>query len=170
MSRAYFLHMQVHGALALSALEFSRVRPADVELSEREDGSLIEVPVWVDPISGDRTEGAKQAFAAECDINKIVQRFDRDGVLTHLSNRVGHFMDVSAFGDFQSVMEQIGRASEFFTNELPASVREKFGNDPAAFLDALADPSRRELLEELGILEKEKPPEAPAPPAAPPTQ
>lgn len=168
MSYAYKLHVQEYGSRALSPEEFSRVRPADVEVIEREDGEVVEEPVWIDALSGERTSGAKQEFAQECDINRIVQRFDRDGVLTHLSNRVGHFADVSSFGDFQSVMAQIGKASQFFVQELPASVREQFNNDPAVFLDALYDPSRRELLEELGILEKEKAPEPPAP--EPPTQ
>lgn len=48
--------------------------------------------------------------------------------------------------------------------QLPPDVRERFGNDPAALAAALADPSRRRELEDLGVIAgPDVPPAEPAP-------
>lgn len=114
----------------------------------------------------DPTKGARQSEKDQTDINRIVQRFDREGVLSHLNERVASFQDVSALsGGYREALHQVRAADEFFA-QLPAKVRERFSNDPAGFLDALVDPGRRSELEELGVLEKEAG-GAPTPPPAP---
>lgn len=109
----------------------------------------------------------KQAFKDECDINRIVQNYDVDGVLMqHVNPRHGVFMDVSEVSDYRGAIEQVRAADEFFMT-LPAKVRDAFENDVAAFLDAVTDPSQRERLEGLGVLPKAAPEAAEPPPAAP---
>lgn len=115
----------------------------------------------------DPSKAARQSEKEQTDINRIVQRFDRDGVLSHLNERVATFQDVTNLsGGYREALHQVRAADEFFA-QLPAKVRERFENNPGAFLDALVDPGRRTELEELGVLEKEKAGGAPTPPPAP---
>lgn len=101
----------------------------------------------------------KQSHKDECDINNIIARFTRTGQLEHVNRNAGLFVDVSNVGDFRTSVERVARASEFFMG-LPSKVRSEFNNDPAEFLDALADPGARELLESLGLVRLVEPVES----------
>lgn len=104
----------------------------------------------------------RQSEAEACDINTIVAQFDRTGMVPQVSP--GMFADVSQVGDYQSALETVRVADEMFM-QLPAKVRHVFDDDPAVFVDAFNDPSRKAELEQLGLLEKPK--EAPVAPPAP---
>lgn len=113
----------------------------------------------------------KQEFKDECDINRIVARFEKTGLVNHLAQGVPQFADVSQMGDYRSALHTVMEAEEWFMG-LPAKVRAQFRNDPAELLDAMHDQSRHAELIELGILEAAEgppsPPAPPVPPAAPP--
>lgn len=102
----------------------------------------------------------RQSMQDECDINRIVARYEKTGMITHVVRESGVFADVSDVGDYREAIERVRRADEFFMR-LPPLVRLEFGNDPAAFLDYVSKPENRADLESRGILEK-----APAPPGA----
>lgn len=103
----------------------------------------------------------KQSFEKECDINEIVKRFERSGLVTHLADKVGFYGDVASVPDYQSSLNIVARAGEYFA-ALPASIRERFGNDPGQLVEFLNDPGNKAEAIELGILEKEKAPGEPA--------
>lgn len=94
----------------------------------------------------------------ECDINRIMSRYAKSGLVTHLAAGKPRYMDVSDVGDYRSLVERVARAEKVFLR-LPAKVRASFQNSAAVFLDAVADPGRRPELEALGVLEPSKPPE-----------
>ena len=95
----------------------------------------------------------KQAFKEECDVNQIMKKYQKTGVIDHV-NRFGGDYGFADSGDFHQAMSLIADAQTMF-NELPSQAREHFGNDPARFLDfvdrmdAIED---RPLLEELGMV------------------
>lgn len=93
----------------------------------------------------------RQSEAEECDINRIMARYEKTGVLP-LETREAVFMDVSELGTYQDVLANIQKAEAGFL-QLPPKVRERFGNDVASFLDfcQVANPAE---LEELGLVEK----------------
>lgn len=91
----------------------------------------------------------KQAMKDECDVNLIVARYVRDGLVTHLAKGQPRYLDVSEVGDYRSAIEQV-RAVEDFFDALPAKVRAYFQNDPAAFLDTMSDPAKAVQLDKLG--------------------
>ena len=75
----------------------------------------------------------KQAMQDDCDINNIVARYERDGVLTHVTNMEAEY----GFCDgmtFTEAMITVTKAQSMFM-ELPSELRERFENDPAKFLD-----------------------------------
>lgn len=61
--------------------------------------------------------------------------------------------DFSDSVDFHSAMNKMIKAQEDF-NGMPAAIRKRFGNDPGALIDFLADANNYEEAVELGILEK----------------
>lgn len=94
---------------------------------------------------------AKQSFKDECDINVIMGRYIRTGVLPETVQRLeAQFADVSEV-DFQSAMELVAGAQSMF-NELPSNIRNRFQNDPAQFLAFTSDEKNRPELAEMGLL------------------
>jgi len=94
----------------------------------------------------------KQAHKDECDVNKIVKRFEKTGVLAHTAAQQAAYGDFSPI-DYREAVEIVMKADEAFS-ELPAKVRYRFNNDPQAFLEACENPAYRDELEALGLIEK----------------
>ncbi len=86
----------------------------------------------------------------ECDINKILARYVKTGVITHGKTLTGYYDDVSNIGDYTQAMETVARAKELFM-QLPSGVRTKFNNNPAEFLDFCGDEDNLEELQEMGL-------------------
>jgi phage internal scaffolding protein len=111
----------------------------------------------------------KQAFKDECDINRIMRRWLKDGVVTHLSSAAAVYRDVSSDIDYQVVMNQVIDLQDSFMN-LPSNIRKRFSNDPLNLLDFIQDPDNAKEAVELGLVSapevadlavKESPPAAP---------
>lgn len=109
--------------------------------------------------TGGRT---KQSFKEECDINNIMARFQRTGVLDFTTRHQGTYMDVTGL-DYQRAMDLVVQGQELF-DALPSSLRSRFHNEPAEFLDFVQDPKNAAELVELGLA-KARPEDAP--PAGP---
>lgn len=105
----------------------------------------------------------KQEMKDECDINQILRRFQKTGMVNHLASGVPQFGDVSGVTDFRSAVERVEVARGFF-DRLPSPIRKEFDNDPVAFVDAFSDAAQRPRLEELGLIAKQEAP-AEVPPA-----
>ncbi len=108
-------------------------------------------------------KGAKQSMKAECDINNILKRYAKTGLLTPVNKRPPMFIDVSDVGDYRTAIENV-RAAETEFMRLPAAIRARFGNDPAVFLDFAVDPANEQEMRDMGLLpaleEPEKEPKA----------
>lgn len=116
--------------------------------------------------------GAKQSMRDECDINMILARYAKTGLLTPVVTRPPMFVDVSEVGDYRQAVQNVESAQNLFM-ELPATTRARFANDPAQFLDFATDPANETEMIELGLLpEPEKEPEVPpvVPPDVGPTE
>lgn len=109
---------------------------------------------------------AKQEFKEETDINTILRRFNITGQLPQNVRApvYGDFMEVH---DFQTAANAIAAANEAF-EEMPAEVRRRFGNDPAAFVDFCSNEANREEAIRLGLVIPE--PVEPAPDPKPQQQ
>lgn len=103
----------------------------------------------------------KQAFKDECDVNKILARFQKTGVLDFVEKRQPQFGDVTGL-DFQNAMNTVTEAQEMF-DELPSKVRNRFDNDPAQLLDFLSDPANAGEAAKLGLIEMAEEEEVPKP-------
>lgn len=95
----------------------------------------------------------QQEFKDECDINKLMARYVQTGVLPE-GIGVGVYGDFSQGVDFQEAQQLIKRAEAQFM-AMPANVRDRFANSPAAFLDFVSDEKNLDEAYKLGLLSDE---------------
>lgn len=95
----------------------------------------------------------RSEFVQDCDINAIMARYVRTGILDHATSLIPAFADVSALGDYATLKGKLEIASNAFL-ELPAKLRDMVGNDPANFLSFVADPENSSVLAEYGLIDK----------------
>lgn len=104
-----------------------------------------------DPEERSRT---KQSEAAACDINNIMLKYRNGGELQHINKALAHFGDFSTGQDFTDAYTSIAQAEHAFA-ELPAHIRDEFGNNPEAFLYKMQDADFVKRLEEMGAYDPE---------------
>lgn len=96
-----------------------------------------------------------QSMKRECDINAIMSKWQKTGILEHRNNYQGQYGDfTNTPQDYQESMNQVLAAQEMFES-LPSSVRRRFGNDPGAFLDFVADPDNLDEMKKMGLTKAE---------------
>lgn len=93
----------------------------------------------------------RQSFKDECDINQIMSKYIRTGIVEHVKSHGPRYGYVPAV-DFQTALNTVSNVEEMFS-ELPAVTRAKFENDPYQFLAYVQNPENYETLRELGLEE-----------------
>lgn len=94
----------------------------------------------------------KQSHVAECDINNILKQYKLTGIVRHISAKAeqGTYADLPDNIDFQESLNVVKRSEAAFAT-LPAAVRSRFNNDPAQFLEFMADPANQDEAIKLGL-------------------
>lgn len=95
----------------------------------------------------------KQSFKDECDINHILKRFLKTGILDFTNKNQARYGDTTGM-EYTQAMQTVAAAKSLF-NELPAPLRARFENEPAKFLDFVQDDKNRDEARELGLLKPE---------------
>ena len=91
----------------------------------------------------------QQQFKEESDINTIVDRFMKSGVLPD-PVLMPQYVDFEGVFDFQSAMNVVRQADENFMR-LDAKVRARFNNSPQEFLEFFANPDNAQEAVLLGL-------------------
>ena len=89
----------------------------------------------------------EQHHARSCDINTIMAKYQKTGVLEHLARYEPTFGDVSDL-DFKRAMDTVAAVKSEF-HDLPAFVRDHFDQDEAAYLAAVSTPEGLQEIREL---------------------
>jgi len=105
---------------------------------------------WTSP--GDDEDLVQHHMAAECDINTIMKRYEKTGELTHIASQAAAYGDFYDVTDYKTGTERLMAADALFM-ELPASIRDRFHNDPAKFVDFATDEKNLEELRSMGLAE-----------------
>ena len=104
-------------------------------------------PVKLKMLPGEgRTE---QQHVDACNINNILKRYKQTGVLQHITDVKKRFADVTG-EDFHHYMTIVAEAETLF-EEQPSEIRNRFKNDPGAFLDFVHDPENAKELVEMNL-------------------
>ena len=98
----------------------------------------------------------QQNFAKDCDINEIMKRYEKTGLVAHVNRFQGSYGDVTGALDFHSAQNAVIAATEAFMT-LPARIRQKFANDPGAFLAFVEDPANEDKMRDMGLLPPAEP-------------
>jgi len=92
-----------------------------------------------------------QSMKDECDINRIMLKWQKTGVIDHAKTFEGQYADFThVTGDYQEHMNAVIQANEMF-GTLPSTVRKRFNNDPGEFLEFVGDPDNLEEMQRLGL-------------------
>lgn len=103
----------------------------------------------------------KRAFKDECNINTIMDRYQKTGLVDHVNTHQGHYGDFSDLPDYQAALNAVIIAEDTFSS-LPSSLRKRFNNDPATFLDFVQNEENIPEMERLGLIPKPNKKEADA--------
>nr|UXQ88154.1 MAG: internal scaffolding protein [Microvirus sp.] len=91
----------------------------------------------------------KQSFKDECNINKIMDKFQKSGALNHYAKHAPTYGDTTGV-DYHDALNIIADANTMF-EELPSSIRKRFDNDPETFLKFVEDDKNSEEMVKLGL-------------------
>lgn len=94
----------------------------------------------------------KGEFKDDTDVNKILEKFIKTGLLEHQTQFQGRYDDFSDAADYRTCLHQVMQADAMFSS-LPASVRARFENDPATFLAFAQDEQNSAEMVNLGLRE-----------------
>lgn len=121
----------------------------------------------------------KQAFKDETDINRILQRAQKAGTISHLQQYQGVYGDFADFDFFEATLS-LTRGREIF-DALPSELRNEFNQSPEQFFTYVNDPENADDLrarlpalakpgrQHIDVSAKQPPDDPPAdPPADPP--
>ncbi len=100
---------------------------------------------------------ARQSMRDECDINKIMAKYQKTGAIDHFSRHAPQY-DFADSIEFHDAMNIVTEGNRMFA-DLPSSLRSRFEN-PGEFLDFVQDEGNAEEMVELGLRAPRTPSEA----------
>jgi phage internal scaffolding protein len=112
---------------------------------------------------------AQQHFKDECDVNRILAKYQKTGLIDHVNHFQGDYADLSAVPDFQESLNAVLDAQAAF-DTLPSMIRKQFDNDPAAFLDFVHNPDNKDEMVKMGLAKAPVPFVEPVAAVAPPAE
>lgn len=118
---------------------------------DKRERESIDVSGVDDDPESHRFSRTKQSFKDECDVNLVMKRFERTGVLDHLNEfqgQYGDFTDVPQ--SYHEAVNQVMAAQDMFMT-VPPRIRAMFENDPGQFLAFVQDPANLEEMVQLGL-------------------
>lgn len=86
----------------------------------------------------------KQSFKDETDINKMLERAQLAGTLSHIEKHGAFYGDFADF-DFDEAQFALARATSIFA-ELPSEVRKEFDQNPGRFFEFVNNPENIDRL------------------------
>lgn len=98
----------------------------------------------------DTQDMAVQSHKDNCDINRVLDRAKTGQAAGHLMKYQGVYGDFSDFDEntYETMVTRLAAAHTIF-NDLPAEIRQEFGNNPGVFFQKVNDPRFKDRLEEL---------------------
>lgn len=96
---------------------------------------------FIDPLTGEpEVSQTEQSELENCDINVLMKRYERSGVLPVMKG-TAFYGDVASAPSYQEAQNILITAQNAF-NSLPSEIRKEFDNDPAKYLAFCEDPSQ----------------------------
>lgn len=119
-----------------------------------------------EPFMFERPSLTKQSFRDECDVNFILRKYQKTGLLEHVNRFQGDYADLTDVPDYQTSLNKVIDAQSAFMT-LPSAIRKQFSNDPQEFLEFVQNPDNADAMIEMGLRDRPAPVEPPAAPSEP---
>lgn len=98
----------------------------------------------------------KQSFKQDCDVNNILKKYMKTGLIEHANRFQGRYGDFLEAPDYRVALDQVIAAQREF-EALPSKIRTRFDNDPAQFLEFVQNQDNLEEMYDLGLANRPKP-------------
>jgi len=98
----------------------------------------------------------KQADKDQTDIQNIIARYKRTGLIEHVAKGVAMYGDFTEVNEYQEALNRVIRARQSFQG-LPSDVRDRFDNDPGRFFEFATDPKNLDEMRKMGLANAEAP-------------
>lgn len=95
----------------------------------------------------------QQQFKDQCNINSILARYEKNGMITHINRNAPHYGDYSQLKSFKESLDIVNTTHDLFMS-LPPQVRSRFQNDPAELISFMNDEANRDEAIKLGLVQK----------------
>ncbi|AXL14791.1 internal scaffolding protein [Microviridae sp.] len=92
----------------------------------------------------------EQHHLDQVSIHRIMERYRKAGVLDHVQQYQGQYMNVVGATDFKESMDKIIEARELFET-VPSRIRADFNNDVTQFIDFMQNNENIEAIEAYGM-------------------
>lgn len=92
----------------------------------------------------------EQSHKESCDMRFIMRKYEKEGIVQHVSKYKGTYGDFVNQPDFQTAMNIIAEASSMFET-VPSRIRAQFYNDPGRFLEFVQDPRNIDAMKKMGL-------------------
>jgi len=99
----------------------------------------------------------KKSMQKECDINYLIERYQKKGIIPPIKNKPALYGDFSTVEDFQKSLSVVEKASEQFDGLSP-EIKKRFHFDPSEFLKFCTDVKNQEELIKLGLATRKEDP------------
>lgn len=117
--------------------------------------------VWLPAIDKDtglpEASRTEQSHKDSCDINVLMAKYERGGELPRGPDGQMFYGDFSQVGDYKSALDAVYAAQDAF-DQMPASLKKRFGHDPQQLLEFLASDVNRAEAVSLGLVNPAAPP------------
>ena len=126
----------------------------DYKLAKEKDNKLT-MREWCKR-PGKRDENGKimyftqQSHKKECDVNYIIEKYDKHGVINHVQKIEAKFGDATGL-DFRKAQDLYLNAQNMF-EQLPANIKKRFNQNAGEFLEFMEDEGNRAEAIELGLI------------------
>jgi phage internal scaffolding protein len=87
----------------------------------------------------DKPSMTKQSLKDDADVNKIIKRYNKTGVLPNMNKLEAIYGEITS-QDLQDALNKVDQSYEAF-QEVPADIRAQFSNDAGAFIDYATNPA-----------------------------
>lgn len=91
----------------------------------------------------------KQSFKDAADVNKVINRYQKTGMLTDLMAFEGQYGEMDAMS-YKDAMDTVAAANSLF-EQVPSEIRSKFHNDPGEFIDYATNPENHKQMAKWGL-------------------
>lgn len=108
----------------------------------------------------------EQHHKEACDIKNIMRKVEKEGILNHVAQYKGEYLNMATATDFREAMTVLADTNSMWET-VPSRIRNEFANDPARYLEFMQNPDNYQAIKDLGLdpsyLPEPPPPSVPDP-------